>query len=180
MSPGMAWLSQSPMIALKMDGSHSNGCWIMEEWDFRSMNAQEFKKRFEYRLAKPVSELLAQFRANPNVTMPVQLQASIVGIVSAFAEFISVILSHSDSQKQTTEPLSLVYPENIVGLLEFDSVQSFRKACLDIVCRKITHNSVFRSCVRVCVCVCVRCVCVCVCMCVCVCVCICLCINTYC
>jgi hypothetical protein len=104
------------------------------EWDFLSMTADIFKKRFKESIQKPLQLLLNEFNRNPRVAMQSLLQASILGLISGLADYYKKLLSNS--AEQTKMNLREHYGSSTsrqVCFIDFRSVSKIRKACLAII-----------------------------------------------
>eukprot|EP00976_Prorocentrum_cordatum_P110763 1195257-Prorocentrum_minimum.AAC.3 len=84
--PGRA-IASNDIVPCEQWPRASESC-AFEAWNFRPMNVREFKERFQTSITQPiVSQLLEQFRTNPEVEMPGNLRASILGLIEEVAVY---------------------------------------------------------------------------------------------
>jgi len=103
------------------------------EWDFLSMTAGIFKKRFKESIEKPLQLLLNDFNRNTRVAMHSMLQASILGLISGLTNYYKFMFTSAQQTKMNVRENYGSFTSRQVCFIYFQSVSKIRKSCLAII-----------------------------------------------
>lgn len=107
---------------------------VLVEWNFDTMTADAFKKRFKKLIHEPLRDLLQRFNHNPSSQIPSLLKLALEGLIRGLARHYENILSRSDHQI-LLDVHSLFAPVGQVCYIRFQSIGKIRKCCLSILDR---------------------------------------------
>ena len=133
--PRLTMTNNDVPMSLLID-SFSGAQALVSKWDFNSMNVASFKHRFQTFIQVPLQRLLKRFKKNPTVQLPPMLRSEILGLIHGLADYYKCMLSRSDVQ-DTMNMNEIFGSHNLrVGLIQFESIEKIRQACLSVVDKK--------------------------------------------
>ena len=104
------------------------------DWDFRNINASDFKKNFKEMIQNPLKRLLNDFNRDPHVQMPETLKESMLGLIRDLINYYYYMASQPSHQKQWNLLEMIGNQTNPkVAWIHFPSVTKAFKTCLSII-----------------------------------------------